>query len=129
MPSDILPATAITKFIFRTQRVANPEVHSQFYQYLTKKYINMNDTEFQDHILSYSEIDEIKQIYLNGILGFYKLAGPSIRDLTVDGLPGNIDPFEALDEAGSNITKVRFRSCEDDDILRYISQSNQFKSV
>jgi hypothetical protein len=129
MPSNIVPATCITKFKLGIKATSGSKSHKEFYQYMTKKYINITDIEYIDAALPSHSADERKSIYLDGILDFYKLIGPNIDELNLEHVPDCANPFEALDAVGSKIRKFDLDIREAGTIYDYLCQSNQSKYI
>jgi hypothetical protein len=129
MPSDIVPATSITrlKFYYGSQR--NAETHAQLYQYITRKYTSAMAIEYEDRRLLNYDSDERKHVYKNGILDFLKLIGQSQNKLTLYGLPDAVDPFESLDAVGSHIKELFLNTCQSKSIFQHLSQSKQSSHV
>jgi hypothetical protein len=88
----------------------------------------MTDVEYNDHMFEYGSEDS-KRIYLNGILDFLKVIGPSQSKLIFFSLPDGVDPFKALDKVGSRIKEMNFQHCEGGTTLQYLSRSNQGKCI
>lgn len=129
MPADITPATSITKFGFYGPFFWDEVNHTRFYQYVTKKYINAIDIEFEDSWLPLYHVNRRKHVYLNGILNYLRLIGTHQDKLTLYGLPDDIDPFETLDSVGSQIKTFSLWECDGDTLFSYLSQSNQSKCI
>jgi hypothetical protein len=125
MPSNIQPAVAMTTFNIIIGMAEDIETHMQFYQYIAKKYINIMDVEYIDRSLRRYHFDEMKQIYLNGLVDFLKLIGPNRSDLTLYTVPDEVDPFEALDAANSKCKTLWLWECEGGTLFEYLSQSKQ----
>jgi hypothetical protein len=77
MPSNVLPATSITKLDIRIDNASDVNTHIQFYQYMLKKYSSVKVTEYLEEMILYYDPDDARRVYLNGILDFYKLVVPS----------------------------------------------------
>jgi hypothetical protein len=82
VPMDIVPATSVQKLTFTFGQYADSKTHVQFYQYISEKYINMTDVEYNDHMLKEYGSEDSKRVYLNRILDFLKVIGPSQSKLT-----------------------------------------------
>ncbi|KAI8890341.1 hypothetical protein K501DRAFT_266253 [Backusella circina FSU 941] len=129
MPSDIIPATSITSSEIRIVQVDDIDTHIQFYQYMLKKYTKTTVVDYYDsQITGYSFIDA-KQVYLNGILDFYKLTTSKKKELNLHGFPDGVNIFEVLDVADCRLEKVTASQYENGAIYQYLAQSNQSKYV
>lgn len=126
-PLDISPAPCVKIFSFRGGKFQNRTLHARFYQYMAKKYTNSTTTEYADRQLSeYGfRTDQSTQLYLNGVIDFFKLIGPRKSYLNIYGLPDHVDPFEALDSVGSRIKKMYLDKCQVGTIFQHLSQSDQ----
>ncbi|KAI8880286.1 hypothetical protein K501DRAFT_275703 [Backusella circina FSU 941] len=94
-----------------------------------KRYINITDLEYKDRSLHACNLTDRKQIYLNGVLDFFKAVGPKQNRLTIYDLPDGVDPFETLDAVDSQIKAFHFSACGDETLFQYLSQYNQSKYI
>jgi hypothetical protein len=135
-PLDIIPATCMTRLKFSTVSIydyrnntlegtISKETHGQFYQYIVKKYINITDIDYKDDALNSYQQDEIKHIYLNGLLDFFKLTVPIRNELTLSGLPDDVDPFEPLDSVDARINHLALVECSHESSIQYLYHSKQ----
>jgi hypothetical protein len=129
LPLDTVPAAAISKFTFSRCLYENSETHTAFYRYITRKYINATDIDFEDEMLRNYAPDLVKQIYLNGVLDFFRSSTRNKAKLAFTSLPRDIDPFEPLDTADTKVQKLDILFCQNDTIFHNLSQSNQYKHV
>jgi hypothetical protein len=128
MPCDIIPAS-ITTFSFLHGRFRDKKTHTQFYQYMTQKYINISTAEYEDNMIEGYDSNDRREIFLNGVLDFFKLIGPSQTRLNLNRVPDGVDIFGALDAVGSQIKKLHFEACEGETMFNYLSQSKQAHHV
>ncbi|KAI8880289.1 hypothetical protein K501DRAFT_275706 [Backusella circina FSU 941] len=132
MPSNIIPATSMVKLNFsynNSGHLKDEVTHTQLYQYMFKKYANIMDIEYDDKWLSVFSSYVRKEIFLNGILDFYKLILPLKTEFTLFALPDDVDPFETADTMGSQIKQFHIWMCQGGTLFRYLSQSNQVKYI
>jgi hypothetical protein len=129
MPFEIVPASSITKLKFGGGYPVEFEMLCQAYQYMTKKYANVTEVDFENIELDDYEPSERKYVYLNGYLDFLKLIGPTQQELTLDFVPDGIDPSEVLGAVDPKIKQIWLYCCESETILRDLSRSNQSKYV
>jgi hypothetical protein len=90
--------------------MSNVNTHSQFYQYVTKKYTSITDIDYKDNALNSYRQDESKSVYLNGLVDFFKLTVPIRNELILPGLPDGVDPFETLDPVDARINHLNWWS-------------------
>jgi hypothetical protein len=129
MPSNIIPAILVTKLKFYYFNTGNIEAHTQFYQYITKKYTNITSIDYQDIKLESYESRDKRHIHVDGVLGFPKLIGPIKNELTLFGVPDGVDPFEVLDAIDCTIKHLCISSCKGGTLFQHLSRSNQSKQV
>jgi hypothetical protein len=129
MPSDIVPATSITRLDVCVGDIDHVETHTQLYQYMAKKYINIVDIEYKDEGLIQYDPNERKQIYLNGLFDFLRLIGPHKSELALSALPDDIDAFEVLDSVDSKIKALRLSVCDGETLFQSLLKSRQSKYI
>ncbi|KAI8880916.1 hypothetical protein K501DRAFT_275137 [Backusella circina FSU 941] len=129
MPSNIISDASITKFELNAGGFPDADAHIQFYQYMTQKYTKITNIKHRDEPIHRYSSSTRKEIYLNGVLGFFKRIGLNQGEVALTGLPKGVNPFEAFDTMDSRIMTLYFRMCEDNAILHYLSQSNQSKCI
>jgi hypothetical protein len=129
MPSNVLPATCITNFEFTPKKHANAETCAQMYQYMAKKYTNINKTEYCDAGLEYYDASQRRYVYFNGILDFLKRIGPAQNRLVLHALQDDVNAFEALDAGDSQIEELFLSDCESESMLEYLGMSKQSESI
>jgi hypothetical protein len=129
MPSNVLPATCITNFEFTPMKHANAETCAQMYQYMIKKYPNINKMEYRDDWLTCYDASERRYVYFNGILDFLKMIGPAQNRLVLHALTDDVNAFEALDAGDSQIEELVLFNCESESMLEYLGMSKQSESI
>jgi hypothetical protein len=73
--------------------------------------------------------DEARRVYLNGILGFYRIMKPYDRELEIYLVPDDVDIFEVLDEMDWQLEVLRISLCQGGTLFQYLAQSNQSKTI
>jgi hypothetical protein len=129
MPSEVVPASSITKLKFRGSDPEDVKTLCMIYKYMTKKYTNATEVDINDVELDDYEPSERKYFYLNGYLDFLKLIGPIKDELSLEYVPNGVNPFEALDAVDSRIQCLDLYGRENETILEDLSRSNQSKYV
>jgi Leucine-rich repeat (LRR) protein len=130
MPSNVLPATCITNFEFTPMKHSDEETCAQLYQYMAKKYTNINKTEYCDDWLTCCDASERRYVYFNGILDFLKRIGrPAQNRLVLHALQDDVNAFEALDAGDSQIEELVLSDCESETVLEYLGMSKQSESI
>jgi Leucine-rich repeat (LRR) protein len=129
MPSNVLPATCITNFEFTPMIYSNAETCAQMYQYMAKKYTNINKTEYCDAGLKDYDDSQIRYVYFNGILDFLKRIGPAQNRLVLHALTDDVNAFGALDAGDSQIEELVLFDCESETLLEYLGMSKQSESI
>jgi hypothetical protein len=132
MPTDIEPVTAPSFFRISISYVENDhvETHIQFYQYMTQKYKNVTTICYKHdaEMLEYHP-DEARHVYLNGILGFYRIMKPYDRELEIYFVPDNVDIFKVIDEMDWQLEVLCISLCQGGTLFQYLAQSNQSKTI
>jgi hypothetical protein len=131
MPSNIIPATSITKLRFFFHDFDDKDSYIQLYQYATKKYTNITDINYKGNSPGayFDEVNIRRDVYLNGILGFLEIIGRNLSEIDLYGLPDNVDPFKVLDSVDSRIKTTKVNTCDGETIFNYLAQSNQCRYV
>jgi hypothetical protein len=129
MPSEVIPASSITKLKFYGSDPEDVNTLCLIYQYMAKKYTNVTEVDFHDVGLDDYEPSERKYFYLNGYLDFLKLIGPIKDELSLEYVPNGVNPFEVLDAVDSKIQYLDLYGRESETILQDLSRSNQSKYV
>jgi hypothetical protein len=134
MPSDIILATFITNLNFEDLRYADKETCAKMYQYITRKYTSLSHIKYNDKVWHDDEFREFnasqqRYIYLNGFLNFLKMAGSKQRKLVLNGLPGDVDIFQALDDVDAKLEYLSLIKCESATTFQYLAQSKQSEYI
>jgi hypothetical protein len=128
MPSNVLPATFITKLDIQIDSAFDVNTHIQFYQYMLKKYSSVKVIEYIDRMILYCDPDDARRVYLNGILDFYKLVVPS-KTLAIQGVPNYVNVFEVFDGMGHQFEELRTYQCEGETLFQYLAESKQARCI
>jgi hypothetical protein len=123
LSTDIEPVTALSFFRISISYVENDhvETHIQFYQYMTQKYKNVTTIchKHDAEMLEYHP-DEARRVYLNGILGFYRIMKPYDRELEIYFVPDDVDIFEVLYEMDWQLEVLCISLCQGGTLFRHL---------
>jgi hypothetical protein len=114
---------------FKAMRHANASTCAQMYQYMIKKYPNINKMDYYDAGLKDYDASERRYVYFNGILDFLKMIAPAQNRLFLQALTDDVNAFEALDAGHSQIEELFLFDCESETMLAYLGQSKQSGSI
>jgi hypothetical protein len=128
LPANIKPATFVTELNFSFECLGDKENHLRWYQYVSRKYTNLNDFSYDDMEVNNSSSEYSRKIHQDGLLPLYKTMGRRLKDLKLNNAPVDIGIFTQLD--GSDC-RIRFIDLQynGDALFPQLAQSKQSKYV
>jgi hypothetical protein len=112
MPSEVVPASSITKLNFCCNHPEEIEMLCLIYNYIINNYTNLTEVDFDKVGLNDYEPSARRYFYLNGYVDLLKLIGPTQHERTLEYVPDSVDDFEVLDVVGSRIRHFNLYGCE-----------------
>jgi hypothetical protein len=100
-----------------------------WYKYMSKKYIDVADFEYEDDNLQYLDTDVVEEVYESGLVQILQRVGQTKDDPTFFRVPEDINVFEALDNSNCKINEFTLDNCKGETLFRFLSHSNQSKHV
>jgi hypothetical protein len=128
IPQVIVPPVALVSVSLSMVGCDSLKTICAFYQYLSKKYINITKWKFSGDKWYFIHSRDINHVYENGYLQFLRLIGPTLEELNFYYVQDGRNVFKVLDESDSHIKRFHFDSCTGA-ILEDLAQSNQAKCV
>jgi hypothetical protein len=136
LPAEIIPATSVRKLNFYWDTCSHHEdddytdIHVRWYKYLSKKYTDLTEFDYDDAIIADQEIiDPNKEIYQEGLIPLYKNMGIRLKHLSVISAPGDIGLFDKLDSFGCQIQRIHFEYNYNNPLFSQLAESTQSNYV
>jgi hypothetical protein len=128
-PVIISPITGMTTVSIKIHFADAVKTHIQLYQYMTKKYCNIDSIKCYDNMPSkYHDASDRGRAYLNGIMDFYKVAAPKQTHFKIHDVPDGVNIFDAFDEMDCKLEELIVTNCQEE-ILQHLSHSNQSRYI
>lgn len=129
MPIIISSITGMTSLNISIYRIVNTKTHIQFYQYMTKKYCNVDVIKCYDNMLSqYYDDNRRRRVYLDGIMDFYKVIAPKQISFNIHDVPDGVNVLDIFDEMDCKLEELTVTKCQEE-ILQHLSHSNQSRYI
>jgi hypothetical protein len=128
LPVTITPIS-LNRFSYSAIDYEEQEAILVWYEYMSEKYIDVAEFDYEDDNLQHLDIDVIEQMYEIGLVQILQRVGQSKSNLTLYSVPDDVNVFEALDNSNCKINEFALNNCSVETLFPFLSQSNQSKHV